>query len=100
MAGHSFVRRVDYVRRHARVVGPYLTPRKLANASLNEAECRFARARPRSLPPYIKLDTWQGQTATVNNVCVYHGPTTSALRLALRASLQVKFVFLDAAATQ
>jgi MoaA/NifB/PqqE/SkfB family radical SAM enzyme len=56
MAGHSFVRRVDYVRRHARVVGPYLTPRKLANAALNEAECRCARARPRSLPPYIKLE--------------------------------------------
>jgi hypothetical protein len=56
MAGHSFVRRVDYVRRHSRVVGPYLTPRKIANAALNEAECRVAHTRPHSLPPYIKLE--------------------------------------------
>jgi MoaA/NifB/PqqE/SkfB family radical SAM enzyme len=52
-----FVSRTDYLRRHARVVGPYATPRKLANLALNEIEMRLARPRPRSVPPYLKIES-------------------------------------------
>jgi len=48
--------RAVYARRHIRVMWPYLTPRKLANIALNELEMRAARPRPRSVPPYIKIE--------------------------------------------
>jgi MoaA/NifB/PqqE/SkfB family radical SAM enzyme len=48
--------RSDYLRRHVPVTVPYLTPRKLANLALNEFELRNARAQPRSLPPFIKIE--------------------------------------------
>jgi len=50
------VRRTDYLRRHAVLTLPYLTPHKVANLVLNEVERRLARARPRSVPPYIKVE--------------------------------------------
>jgi organic radical activating enzyme len=48
--------RGDYLRRHLYVTFPYLTPRKLANLALNEFELRHANPRPRSLPPFIKIE--------------------------------------------
>jgi MoaA/NifB/PqqE/SkfB family radical SAM enzyme len=53
----SLTGRVDFLRRHGRVVWPYLTPRKVANLTLNELEMRMVRASPRSIPPYIKLES-------------------------------------------
>jgi MoaA/NifB/PqqE/SkfB family radical SAM enzyme len=53
----SLIGRVDFLRRHGRVVWPYLTPRKVANLTLNEVEMRLARPNPRSVPPYIKLES-------------------------------------------
>src|SRR5262249_17970009 len=50
------VRRTDYLRRHAVLTLPYLTPHKVANLVPNEVERRLARARPRSVPPYIKVE--------------------------------------------
>ncbi len=48
--------RSTYVRRHARTFLPHLTPRKVANALLCEAEFRLRRARPWSNPPFIKIE--------------------------------------------
>ena len=47
----NFTSRADYIRRHAGVVRPYLTPHKLANLALNELEMRLARPRPLSVAP-------------------------------------------------
>lgn len=48
--------RIGYLRRHYRTLQPYLTPRKIANALLNEAEMRRQVMHPRSLPIYLKLE--------------------------------------------
>ncbi len=48
--------RIDYLRRHLRNFLPYLTPKKVANVLLNESELRRRVPRPRSLPPYLKLE--------------------------------------------
>jgi organic radical activating enzyme len=52
----AFARRADYVRRHAWTVWPYLTARKLANLALNQMEMQVARTRPRSFPPFLKVE--------------------------------------------
>src|SRR5260370_27622863 len=52
----AFVRRADYVRRHAWTVWPYLTARKLCNLALNQMEMQVAKPRPRSFPPFLKVE--------------------------------------------
>src|SRR5258708_13844813 len=52
----AFVRRAGYVRRHAWTVWPYLTARKLCNLALNQMEMQVAKTRPRSFPPFLKVE--------------------------------------------
>jgi len=49
--------RTFYLTRHIRIAAPYLTSRKLENLALNEVERWLARPYPRSLPPYIKIES-------------------------------------------
>jgi MoaA/NifB/PqqE/SkfB family radical SAM enzyme len=48
--------RSDYIRRHVRLTLPYLTVRRVSNLVRNEVEFRTAQPRPRSVPPYIKIE--------------------------------------------
>ena len=43
--------------RHLRKTLPYLTARKLANLALNLAEWKFKTLVPRSMPPYLKVES-------------------------------------------
>jgi MoaA/NifB/PqqE/SkfB family radical SAM enzyme len=49
--------RINYIKRHLFNVAPHLTVKKVANVILNEMEKRKAVAIPRSLPPYLKVDS-------------------------------------------
>jgi radical SAM protein with 4Fe4S-binding SPASM domain len=51
------VSRFDYLMRHLRKTLPYLTARKLANLALNLAEWKFKTLVPRSMPPYLKVES-------------------------------------------
>ncbi len=55
--GVAFAGRAQYARRHFSAARPYLTPRKIANMVLNDAEMRLALPHPRSVPPYIKVES-------------------------------------------
>jgi radical SAM protein with 4Fe4S-binding SPASM domain len=48
--------RLDYYYRHARTTLPHLTLRKVANLALNFLELRIKAMRPRSFPPYMKVE--------------------------------------------
>jgi radical SAM protein with 4Fe4S-binding SPASM domain len=48
--------RFEYLLRHLRQAAPYATPSKLGNLTLNLIELRLNVSRPRSLPPYIKIE--------------------------------------------
>lgn len=48
--------RVEYMVRHLRTVFPYITFAKICNLLLNTLELRFIASRPRSLPPYLKVE--------------------------------------------
>jgi radical SAM protein with 4Fe4S-binding SPASM domain len=48
--------RAEYVLRHLRTFAPYITPAKLYNLALNLVELRLKVGRPRSLPPYLKVE--------------------------------------------
>lgn len=50
------IKRSEYFLRHAQHVLPYVTPRKIGNLFLNVLELRLKITRPRSLPPYIKIE--------------------------------------------
>ena len=49
--------RAAYVRRYGLVVLPYITLRKAANLALNALELRAAVPRPRSVPPFVKVES-------------------------------------------
>jgi radical SAM protein with 4Fe4S-binding SPASM domain len=49
--------RLDYYRRHARATLPHLSWRKATNLALNFVELRLKVASPRSLPPYLKVES-------------------------------------------
>jgi MoaA/NifB/PqqE/SkfB family radical SAM enzyme len=49
--------RAEFALRHLMTVGPYLTVAKLLNLVLNVAELKLKITRPRSLPPYLKVET-------------------------------------------
>ena len=49
--------RVEYLLRHVKTFAPYLTVRKVLNLALNVVELRLNLARPRSLPPFLKVET-------------------------------------------
>ncbi len=48
--------RLEYFVRHLAHVLPYVTAQKLVNMGLNAFELRFKVARPRSTPPYLKVE--------------------------------------------
>jgi MoaA/NifB/PqqE/SkfB family radical SAM enzyme len=49
--------RVEYLLRHVKTFAPYLTVRKVLNLALNVVELRLNLPRPRSLPPFLKVET-------------------------------------------
>jgi MoaA/NifB/PqqE/SkfB family radical SAM enzyme len=51
------VARAEYMFRHMMTLAPYITPAKVYNFLLNTAELKLNVARPRSLPPYLKVET-------------------------------------------
>jgi MoaA/NifB/PqqE/SkfB family radical SAM enzyme len=48
--------RLEYLARHLLTFMPYLTAAKIGNLILNAVELRLAVVRPRSLPPYLKIE--------------------------------------------
>jgi len=48
--------RAEFLLRHAVTFAPYVTPAKLYNLALNAVEHRLKVTRPRSLPPYLKVE--------------------------------------------
>lgn len=50
------VKRVEYLLRHLHHLVPYVTTVKLCNLLLNVIELQLNVCRPRSLPPYIKVE--------------------------------------------
>ncbi len=48
--------RLDYTKRHFRIVAPYVTPRKIFNLLLNAIELRLGITEPRSSPAYMKIE--------------------------------------------
>lgn len=48
--------RIEYLARHLWTFAPYLTLRKVYNLMLNVVELRLIIARPRSMPPYLKVE--------------------------------------------
>lgn len=75
-------RRSTYLRRHARTLLPHVTARKLANALLCEAELRLRRTRPRSAPPFVKIEA--------TPLCQLRCPTCLQADPAFRASLDAE----------
>ena len=63
-----------YIRQHWRVIAAGLTPRRVVNLALNQAEYRLRRVRLRSLPPYLKIEpSVRCQLACPG--CAQSGPT-------------------------
>jgi MoaA/NifB/PqqE/SkfB family radical SAM enzyme len=48
--------RAEYLLRHLGTFAPYITVAKLYNLALNLIELRLKVTRPRSLPPYLKIE--------------------------------------------
>ena len=48
--------RLDYAKRHLWIFLPYLTLQKVFNLLRNVAELRLGVTRPRSFPPYMKIE--------------------------------------------
>lgn len=48
--------RFEYLLRHLGTFAPYITPAKIYNLALNVIELRLKVTRPRSLPPYLKIE--------------------------------------------
>jgi MoaA/NifB/PqqE/SkfB family radical SAM enzyme len=57
MAIGSQVFRLSYIKKHLKTVLPYITVRKVANAILNLLETELKVVSPRSLPPYVKIES-------------------------------------------
>ena len=51
------VSRFDYLKRHTRKTLPYLTARKIGNLFINALEWKLRVLSPRSLPPYLKVES-------------------------------------------
>jgi Iron-sulfur cluster-binding domain/Radical SAM superfamily len=51
------VARAEYMLRHMITLAPYVTPAKIYNILLNTVELKLNVTRPRSLPPYLKVET-------------------------------------------
>lgn len=51
------ISRAEFAIRHLVTFGPYLTLAKVVNLMLNIAELKLRITRPRSLPPYLKVET-------------------------------------------
>jgi hypothetical protein len=51
------IARAEYMLRHMINLAPYITPAKIYNILLNIVELKLNVTRPRSLPPYLKVET-------------------------------------------
>lgn len=51
------IARTEYMLRHMINLAPYITPAKIYNMLLNIVELKLNVTRPRSLPPYLKVET-------------------------------------------
>src|SRR3569833_2907363 len=49
--------RAEYLLRHISTFAPYLTVTKVLNLALNVVELHLNLSRPRSLPPFLKVET-------------------------------------------